>query len=60
MRPPETWSAVTASFASTDGWRKLDGETIVPRRSVVVRAASALIVPQASSEPFSFAPETDT
>ena len=40
-RPPDTWSAVSASLASTDGWRKLDGETIVPSRSVVVRAASA-------------------
>jgi hypothetical protein len=51
MRPPETWSAVVASLPRTDGWRNEAGETIVPRRSVLVRAASALIVPQASSAP---------
>ena len=44
IRPPETWSAVTTSLASTDGWRKLAGETSVPSRSFVVSAASALIV----------------
>jgi hypothetical protein len=60
IRPLEMWSAVVASFASTDGWRKLDGETIVPSRSVVVRAASAQSVPQASSEPRSPSPITDT
>ena len=30
MRPPETWSAVTTSLASTEGWRKVAGETSVP------------------------------
>ena len=59
IRPLETWSAVVTSLASTDGWRKLVGDTIVPSRSVVVRAASALIVPQASSAPRSPAPITD-
>ena len=60
MRPPEMWSAVVTSFASTDGWRKLDGETIVPSRSVEVCAASAHSVPQASSDPRSPSPMTDT
>ena len=59
IRPSDTWSAVVTSLASTDGWRKLVGETIVPSRSVVVRAASALIVPQASSAPRSPSPITD-
>ena len=38
-----------ASLASTDGWRKVAGETSVPRRIVDVVAASAHSVPQASS-----------
>ena len=59
IRPLETWSAVVTSFASTDGCRKEVGDTIVPSRSDVVRAASALIVPQASSAPRSPAPMTD-
>ena len=50
-RPPETWSAVTTLRASTDGWRNVAGDTSVPSRSVVVSAASALIVLQASSDP---------
>ncbi len=58
-RPPETWSAVTAAFASTAGWRKVAGETIVPRRSFTVVALSAVIVPQASSEPRSRRSSTD-
>ena len=41
----------STSLASTDGCRKEVGDTIVPSRSDVVRAASALIVPQASSAP---------
>ena len=36
MRPPDTWSAVTTSRASTEGWRKVAGETSVPSLSVVV------------------------
>lgn len=45
------WSALTASFASTEGWRKVVGDTIVPSRNVEVTAPSAAIVDQASSEP---------
>ena len=60
IRPPEMWSAVVASLASTDGCRNDDGETIVPSRNVLVCAASAQIVPQASSEPRSPSPMTDT
>ena len=59
IRPPDTWSAAITSRASTDGWRKLVGETIVPRRSFVVRAASALMTAQASSAPRSPSPITD-
>ena len=40
-RPPEMWSAVAAAFASSPGARKVTGETSVPKRSVVVLAASA-------------------
>ena len=36
------WSAVVASFASTDGLRKVTGETSVPRRIVAVTAMSPL------------------
>ncbi len=59
MRPPETWSAVTASFAKTLGCRNVVGETSAPRRSFVVMAASALIVPHASSDPRPWSPATD-
>ena len=52
MRPPETWSAVAAAFASSAGSRKVAGETSVPKRSVGVRAASAAIVVQASCATF--------
>ena len=52
MRPPETWSAVAAAFASSAGARNVAGETSVPKRSVVVRAASAAIVVQASCATF--------
>ena len=31
-RPPETWSAVAAAFASSEGWRNVTGETSVPSR----------------------------
>ena len=59
MRPPETWSAVQATFASSDGWRNVAGETIVPSRMRSVTAASAVTVAHASSEPRSVAPNTD-
>ena len=51
-RPFEMWSTVVASFASTDGWRKVTGETSVPSRIVLVTAASPASVAHASSEPF--------
>ena len=35
---------MVTSLASSDGWRKVAGETIVPSRSVVVCAASAITV----------------
>ena len=50
-RPLEIWSAVATTLASTEGWRKVAGETSVPRRSVVVSAPSAASVVHASSEP---------
>ena len=50
-RPPETWSAVTTTFASSDGWRNVAGETIDPSRMRCVTPASAVSVAQASSEP---------
>ena len=53
------WSAVTTFFASTDGCRKVTGETSVPRRSVEVLAARPQIVAQASSELRSVWPITD-
>ena len=55
-RPPEMWSAVTASFASMDGWRKVAGETSVPSRSADVTAARPQIVPHASRAAPSRAP----
>ena len=58
-RPLLTWSAVTTSRASTDGWRNVAGETSVPSLIVVVSAASALIVLQASSEPALGLPSSD-
>ena len=48
MRPPEMWSTVAAAFASRPGRRKVAGETSVPKRSVVVRAARPASVVQAS------------
>ena len=51
MRPPDTWSAVSASLARTAGARNVTGETSVPSRMPSVTAASAQIVPQASSAP---------
>ena len=50
-RPPEMWSTVTTLFASTEAGRNVTGDTIVPSRSVVVRAASPASVVQASSDP---------
>ena len=55
-RPPDTWSAVTTILASTDGCRKVAGETSVPSRMRLVRAASAARVAQASSDPRSGMP----
>ena len=46
--------------ASTDGWRNVAGETSVPSLIVVVSAASALIVLQASSEPVFGGPPSDS
>ena len=40
-RPPLTRSTVIAAFANTAGRRNVTGETRVPRRIVVVDAASA-------------------
>ena len=57
--PPEMRSAVTTFFASTDGCRKVTGETSVPRRNVEVLAARPQIVAQASSELRSVCPITD-
>ena len=57
--PPEMWSAVTADFASTEGCRKVAGETSVPRRSSEVTAERALIVAHASSDPRSCLPTTE-
>ena len=59
MRPSDTWSAVAASFANTLGCRNVAGETSAPRRSLVVIAARALIVPHASSAPRPWSPSTD-
>ena len=59
IRPPEMWSAVTAFFASTEGWRNVAGETSVPSRSDDVIAASAHIVAHASSEPRDSSPSTE-
>ena len=42
------WSTVATAFASSDGWRKVAGETSVPKRSSLVSAASPAIVVQAS------------
>ena len=53
------WSAVTTLRASTDGCRNVTGDTSVPSLSVVVCAASALIVPNASSEPVFGPPPSD-
>ena len=58
-RPPETWSTVATTLASSDGCRKVAGETSVPRRTVLVTAASAARVAQASSEPRSPRPSTE-
>ena len=44
-------STVTTDLASTEAGRNVTGETSVPRRSRLVRAASAASVAQASSEP---------
>jgi hypothetical protein len=52
MRPPEMWSTVAAAFARSAGVRKVTGETSVPSRSVVVRAASPASVVQASCATF--------
>ena len=49
-RPLLTWSAATAIFAITLGWRKVTGETSVPRRIRSVLAASADSVAQASND----------
>ena len=50
-RPPEMWSTVVTAFATSEGWRNVTGETIVPSRSRLVRAAIAARVVQASCEP---------
>jgi hypothetical protein len=50
--PPEMWSTVATAFASRPGSRKVAGETSVPSRSVVVRAASAASVVHASCATF--------
>jgi hypothetical protein len=48
IRPPETWSAVAAAFASSAGARNVAGDTSVPKRRRDVLAASAAIVVHAS------------
>ena len=58
-RPWLTWSAVVAERASTEGWRNVAGDTSVPSLIVLVSAASALIVLQASSEPRLAPPPSD-
>ena len=59
MRPPDTWSAVQATLASSDGCRNVAGDTMVPSRMRSVYAASAVSVAQASSEPRPSAPNTE-
>jgi hypothetical protein len=58
-RPPEMWSTVAATRASSEGWRKVAGETMVPSRMRPVCAATPASVVQASSEPRSSAPKTE-
>src|SRR5436305_713871 len=52
MRPPAMWSTVATAFASSPGSRNVAGETSVPKRSVVVRAASPASVVHASCATF--------
>ena len=58
-RPPEMWSTVVAAFASSEGWRKVTGDTIVPSRMRELRAAIAASVVQASWEPRPIWPSPD-
>ena len=50
-RPPDTWSTVVTTRASSLGCRNVAGDTSVPRRRRVVEDASAASVAQASSAP---------
>ena len=58
-RPPEMWSTVATIRESTDGRRKVAGETIVPSLIRSVTAASPASVAQASSEPRPDTSKTD-
>jgi hypothetical protein len=59
IRPPETWSTVATTLASSDGCLKVAGDTRVPSLTVLVIPASAASVAQASREPRSPRPSTE-